>query len=517
MKLVCLYQVFLCASILVCSPTITEGLHEEVKWTRQGQVKQGAPFSKSTDEGLSPNSILQSDGFKIRDNQQKQEVPPLPKTMEEGQSPDPAFTHTTQATRLKQAVPLSKSTEDGLSIETALHKNGLKTEAKQTLLLSKLTQDSKLQLLHTQLNKKGELHKGRPKEQAILDQLYKGRPKEQAILDQFHKGRPRRQANLDELRECQRLTQQVQCTGGLTQRVVDLEARCNQSSVHTTSESCSRNSNGDYCDLARTYASDVNQALVSCAAIGECTEQCSNQLMLLRDRLGCCINTIYNNSLSILYTPGPFTYALWTGCSVPPPNETCSATTVSIPEAQIDPSCTTEVFASELNSLMCNTDYILPMLDAVVEVPSCEDYHASILEQCGVGEDGEPCHTRRNVLAEGFTATLRECGGAQSCAQSCMSALRDFFTTGGCCVNNIFNGSLSGVASPSHNFLSYEFVRECGLSSPGFCPTRFTRDETTQPDVTTVEATTRGSGVNVGPSVILTLMAIVITTLMLPH
>ena len=135
--------------------------------------------------------------------------------------------------------------------------------------------------------------------------------------DFYSHGMHKRQS-LDEiiaqLRTCRAIISDEQCNSGQIQQQVNLDAQCSNSiEASLAVNRCQRNSNGDYCNLATTYINEVRSAISVCSTFRNgCTVQCRNALILLRDRVGCCLNLEYNSTISptFMYSSA-FTSELW--------------------------------------------------------------------------------------------------------------------------------------------------------------------------------------------------------------
>ncbi len=287
----------------------------------------------------------------------------------------------------------------------------------------------------------------------------------------------KRQIDVNQLRECQRIILQEQCNNGLLQESVNLALQCNLSSAAADiREGCRRNSAGDYCAVATIFTVDniVTVALeCSTNSSSVCTPRCQNLLTLIRGELGCCINVYFNNSASLFFTPGPFLNSVWTRCGVEPITEQCTPSTIELPQVQVDPTCTTAgIRAERAGAFQCSRRFLQPIIDALMDVETCQIYAQSALEQCGVDESGTPCYEQFDALFSSFRASLIACSDVTTCAPSCAAALQNFANTGGCCINNFFNGTLAGITTLRFEWLSSQFWEDCGIETPGLCEPR---------------------------------------------
>ena len=97
-----------------------------------------------------------------------------------------------------------------------------------------------------------------------------------------------------------------QCTNGLAQERADLAFRCGQSQeAQDLLKVCQQNPMGVYCGIAASHKITGEEIAILFACRGSnCTPQCRNLLMNIRNELGCCLNMILNFS-SEHYTPYP--------------------------------------------------------------------------------------------------------------------------------------------------------------------------------------------------------------------
>ena len=66
--------------------------------------------------------------------------------------------------------------------------------------------------------------------------------------------------------------------------------------------------------------------------------------MSLREELGCCVNSFFNNTeVNEGSTPEALSYDLWSRCNVQPVTEECRST-IQLPQIEVDPTCDAPVF-----------------------------------------------------------------------------------------------------------------------------------------------------------------------------
>ncbi len=286
----------------------------------------------------------------------------------------------------------------------------------------------------------------------------------------------KRHIEVNQLRECLRIISQVQCNNGLSQETVNLALQCNPPLAEDLAMDCAQNSVGDYCALAWTYTeTDIGTIVKECStdALSPCTPRCKNLLTLIRSELGCCVNLFFNNSASSFFTPGPFLNSVWTRCGVEPITEQCN-NTLKLPQVQVDPTCRTPgIFAERAGAFQCSRRLLQPMIDVLMDTDTCQIYAQGFLEEiCGVDESGTPCYEQEDVIFSSFETSQDACEDMRACNPSCKAALQNFANTGGCCINNHYNGTLAGISRERYKWMSSQFWEDCGIETPGLCEAR---------------------------------------------
>lgn len=199
--------------------------------------------------------------------------------------------------------------------------------------------------------------------------------------------------------------------------------------------------------------------------------------MRIRGALGCCVNSFFNESTDgIHYRRDAFSYPLWSNCGVETVTDECTTSTVQVgSEIIVDASCN---YLVENGNLLCTRNYLEPIVDALRETDGCEAFANGNMEQCGVNENGERCNTLTTELTPLFLAAQSACNGT-TCGDTCQQALMTLRNNGGCCVNTLWNNSLTAISlqqltgqDSGFIFLSYEFWSNCGLETLELCETK---------------------------------------------
>jgi hypothetical protein len=285
----------------------------------------------------------------------------------------------------------------------------------------------------------------------------------------------------DQLRVCQGIISERQCNNGLVQQTVDLLEQCNMEPLaQLIADRCRRNLNGDYCNVASTHIVNVNSAATVCALSprNNCTSECRELLMLLRDELGCCVNLEFNSTLSPVYSPSVFTPELWSSCDIELVTEECTPSTVQLRGTAGERTCTASELIEGAGMITCTQNLVQPIIDSLLDTSGCEPYGQATSEQCGIDEFNQPCYLRSQELTSSFGPVTSNCQSSNqsSCDPQCTNSLQNFARVHGCCINNFFNGSLAGLTNTRYGWLSDQYWSACGITSPGFCETRLNSD-----------------------------------------
>ena len=284
---------------------------------------------------------------------------------------------------------------------------------------------------------------------------------------EHHEIEKRQISDYDDLRRCQGTIWAEQCTSGQVQETVNIASQCNlPQAVTLLQNSCKRNHMGDYCGIASAYITTKEAIETKTDCVGAettCSVQCQSHLRTIRDRLGCCINEILNDTSSPLYNPVSFSYSLWSSCGVEPAPNDCTDTAIK-PYKSKDPNCTLFTYFKRAGILTCSAHYIEPIFKALSS-NNCERYIQAAQEQCGVNEAGVPCFSYDTIA--GYSRLTATCTTTTSCSEECRASLQSYKSSVGCCINNLFNGTAAEIVDVKSPLLTYEFWKQCGVSTPG--------------------------------------------------
>lgn len=276
------------------------------------------------------------------------------------------------------------------------------------------------------------------------------------------------------LRKCAELITDQECNSGLVREVAIQALRCG--SVETAElirHECATNAMGMRCGLAGLSADSVLSVASVCAENNgtSCTDDCRDLLMRIHDELGCCISGAFNSSTFPLSAREPFRYSLWSNCGVDTVDNCPDNSNIELPEVQVDPECSN--LQVESARIACSGRFISSIFNALSADDDCSPLIQVIEEGCGVNEAGRPCFELSPSLNAGIISANFNCSDTNACPSACVTSLESLVETTGCCINNVFNGTLSQLTNATVSFLSDEFWSLCGLETPGICKSLF--------------------------------------------
>lgn len=289
----------------------------------------------------------------------------------------------------------------------------------------------------------------------------------------------KRQIDFGEDEICAEILQATECSTGLIQEQVNQLQRCGGSlgDMELLQHECETNAMGVLCGTADvTSINAVVSIRIVCATSDEgntCTDECRNLLRDVRNELGCCINGNYNSSTSVLGLQDSFRFSLWSNCDVETVDECPDNSGIILPDAEVDQNCD---FVVESARAACSRRFIDPLFDALSVDDECADLIPLFQESCGADEAGRSCFDLAGDVLLLFNAASDDCSNTSTCTSFCMASLEDLIQGAGCCVNNLFNGTLQQqVLNSTFDFLSGEFVSQCGGIEipPGICEAQF--------------------------------------------
>lgn len=274
--------------------------------------------------------------------------------------------------------------------------------------------------------------------------------------------------------QCNRIAEVQFCTNNSSQEYVDELYRCNKTDAAMEEiNQCRYNSNGEFCNLEYTYKL-LKNASSACENGGNCSQECNNSLVSVREKLGCCINDFNASRMtSDISGADPLDQSLWERCNVIKPNMACPSRLLEQMDLIVQPSCSDQSITELAYPYLCRRDYREPLRKIFSQSPECVEFEKKELPSCRANQNNEYCEIL--PLESIFEDAQEACENERKCTgNGCYRILQRLFKEAGCCINEKYNNTddLS-----DYNWLSYRFYVECGLESPGHCEERLTSCE----------------------------------------
>ena len=289
-----------------------------------------------------------------------------------------------------------------------------------------------------------------------------------------------RNTNLTKLARCGNVAVGNGCSiSAITSAIrssLDTAIICNSSNdaVNYANE-CARSSGGVYCGAASLYSSDIATAGQNCSDIinsgfqANCSDECRTALEGLRSSLGCCINIIYNRT----QTPSYFNYHLWLRCGVATPPKSCSAGNTISYIFTPEKNCNYTELQHRLLRSHCISYRQTQIRNALSGMTGCNSYLQYFNELCSVDSSDKYCisvHNFTYILERYLLPIQQNCydSGAINCTSRCNTSLTWFTNERGCCINVLFNSTLSEVLGfyNSSIFRTASLYQACGIKTP---------------------------------------------------
>ena len=170
------------------------------------------------------------------------------------------------------------------------------------------------------------------------------------------------------------------CSTGLTQGDIDVDLTCGRIRIQDAirdANGCAINEHGQYCSSALTLFNVNNIGLMNiegnCSGVvasRTCSIAYRTLLEDFRSRLGCCINTLVNNTRSVFASVD---YRVWNLCNVPLPPADCGnhPVTVTVNPPDSVQECTDEQYLNMKYRNLCSPERGQPFIDAIVLDSRC--------------------------------------------------------------------------------------------------------------------------------------------------
>ena len=270
------------------------------------------------------------------------------------------------------------------------------------------------------------------------------------------------------------------CSSGLTQGSIDVGLTCGRTRIEDAvrdANGCAINEHGQYCSSALTLF-DVNNIRRmniegNCSGVvtsGTCSIACRSLLEDFRSRLGCCINTLVNNTRSSV--SASVDYRVWNLCNVPLPAADCGNHPVTVNPPDSVQECTDEQYLNMKYQNLCSPEHGQPYVDAIVLDSRCNQTlfvsAEYVTNLCSMDDSGRVCGLTFSSLDPDIIDldTLNSaCATSNvSCTSNCRDGISNATALRGCCINWV---NFSTSSTPQA--LSYGVWNTCGVESPGFC------------------------------------------------
>ena len=268
--------------------------------------------------------------------------------------------------------------------------------------------------------------------------------------------------------QCTNILVREICTNGYYEDYAFLAAQCFQRAIAQNIQAvCSVNAMGRICATIDTDPYNIESVCGTSSTT--CSSGCASALTNLRAELGCCVN-VYNTTDNITDSESSdqfvYSYALWSLCDVEPVTERCTPS-FDLPTGTVI-TCNPLSFGQQLYSrVLCRAEFFDSLRRALTSGGCPDEASAGVLSSCLVDSDGQYCAFRGNLYNQMDSASMN-CSNTDNCDESCIYTLNSIVDMSGCCFISEFNSS----SEEPRDFLSYEFWRRCGLTSPGFCEVR---------------------------------------------
>ena len=270
--------------------------------------------------------------------------------------------------------------------------------------------------------------------------------------------------------ELQRRYDALRCSNSsIGQQLLDVYAGCGSNDLALRVEQkCGRNEAGGFCYELRfnnTLTQRASSVVSNCFRFGSafCDSFCNNSLQQLRDSTGCCANYLLTNARQGQQLRGD----PWSTCGLQPPNN-CSST-LRFMQGLNQMVCSQQELTYRTNRLSCNPDYITPFIN-IMRNCNLDENAQTTINSCGVNRYERFCFEAVTNASQPLSEVQSECfSSAETCPVACKVALDRYRTGVDCCLNNLYNNTLSSTSSTNSRSTNHVLWSLCGISSPGFC------------------------------------------------
>ena len=267
----------------------------------------------------------------------------------------------------------------------------------------------------------------------------------------------------------------LKCNRSYGQQLVDVYLNCGYNQVALMEVNNCGLMNGEFCyaisETVHEYRVAVDSLCFDEFGKPSCSASCQEALWTFREKVGCCINNLYNASDEPIFNDRAASNLLWTGCGVTPVSGFCASTLAYrvVHETRV---CVKEEVVYRKSLLECSPDYGQAFADLFRECGYSRLLRYSV-NLCGVNEDERYCYEYVNdesaapVAADVQEKCVEATETERGCPLSCQVALDDLKRQLGCCLNNLYGHEDSenfGTTSPA-------LWKTCNVKKPTFCKT----------------------------------------------
>ena len=270
----------------------------------------------------------------------------------------------------------------------------------------------------------------------------------------------------------QRHLRALKCNQTYGQQLVDLYLNCGYNQMALMeSMGCGTSLEGEFCfdvaDRSQQYQVAVDSLCFDLYGKPSCSNSCQQALWNFREKVGCCINNLYNASDNPLSNDRTASNILWMACEVPPIDGFCNST-LRYEEVYDTMVCVYDEVIYRKSKLDCSPNYGQVFVDLF---HSC-GYSLQLryaVNICGVNSENRYCFeliNDGNSLAEEVNEHCVETTDIE-CPLACKVVLDSYRRQLGCCLNNLYNdedNSFFGTTSPA-------LWTTCSVTRPRFCKT----------------------------------------------
>ena len=193
---------------------------------------------------------------------------------------------------------------------------------------------------------------------------------------------------------CSARISDAECSTGIRQGDIDAGLICGRIRIEEATRlanECVINEHGRHCSSALTLFNVNNIGLMNiegnCSGViasRTCSTGCHTLLEDFRSRLGCCINTLVNNTRLVSSRAASVDYRVWNLCNVPLPAADCGNRPVTVNPPDSVQQCTDEqYFNIKYTKNLCLPERGQPYVNTIVFDSRCNQSGSDSFFQVG--------------------------------------------------------------------------------------------------------------------------------------